>query len=387
MTNENELFDDIVLTEEKKQQEKKEPIINKVYQNHIFNINEYRGETLINLVLDDKNKTVQTYTTTTLNVYDDKNLKHFKNKIEFQRETDEFKRSKFVYPYNEYQTYIQNNKLKPIRFVLPSKNSYNKSLLTSDSDKKSFINNDFNLLHDKLSCNINKIWNDCDVFSQQFKDILQSYFYGKIYQHRNLSDEQIIENSKIVLFTVRGKAFLPAWNDALIKLQETFYNFGANKLDENGKKNYIEYLKSLFNRTDGVSKDKFIKLFFSKVSENKNSKKKLANDNDCTISHINPNINQINLESKIINEDDFYFTRKIKEGDEWVDSKEKMTLDLSNIIILDSIYDEESKKYNIIKFDSTTFDSDWYKMKIAESERLIKEYRYNDSDINITDVI
>jgi hypothetical protein len=305
MIDENEIFSDIILVEEKRTQEKKEAIINKVYQYHTFNINEYRGESLINLVLDDKNKTVQTYTTSTLTVYDDKNLKHFKNKTEFQKERDEFKRSKFIYPYSDYKPYIQENKLKPIRFVLPSKNSYHKSLLTSD--RKSFINNEFNVLHNKLSDNINKIWNECDVFSQYFKDILESFFYGKIYQHKNLSNEQIIENSKIVLFSIRGKAFLPAWNEALTTLQEKFYNFGADELDEDGKKNYIEYLKSLFNRTEGTSKDKFIKLFFSKVSENPKSKKTLANDNDCIISHINPSINQINLESRFINEDDFYF--------------------------------------------------------------------------------
>jgi hypothetical protein len=373
------LFDDLEIDEERSSRPK-EIIINKVYQPHHLNINNMRGEYIINPILDDKNKTIKKYTTSTLVVYDDENLKHFKDKSAFMEEQDEYLRTKFVHQFSEYSKYIKEEKIKPVRFMLPSKDSYNTSLL---KDGKSFINQEHNDLHNKLSSNIRTLWTECDVFSQYFNNVINSYFYGKIYRYKNLDGEITIENSKIVLFEVRGKALPNEWSQRVRELKLSFKDLDTNDIDT---KSYLEYNKELFNRKLNTPKSKLIELYFAKVSETHGSSKVNKKDNECKITHRTLK-NPPKQESGTLIESDFMYEVRENINGEWVARPERMNIDLSQIITLDSVYDEESKRFNNIKFDNTRFDSDWYKLKIAESDRIINKYKSNSSNTNIDDVI
>lgn len=376
---ENELFDDLEIAEERTSKPK-EAIINKVYQYHKLTIGNMRGEYVINPILDDKYKTIKKYNTSSLLVYDDENLKHFKDKKAFQSEEDEYVRTKYIHQYSDYRKHIKEEKVKSIRFTLPSKDSYDKSLL---KDYKTFKEQNHNDLHLQLASNIRTIWNECDVFSQYFKDVINSYFYGKIYKYTNLEGETTIENSKIVLFESKGKALPAEWNQRFNELKLEFKDLDSNEID---KQSHINYLKELFSRKLDTPKSKLLQLWFSKVHEYPKSVKVNKNDNECIITH--RSLKQPpKSESGTLIESDFMYDIREKVDGEWVTKQERMNLDLGQVVLLDSIYDEESNRPNTIKFDNTIFDSDWYKLKIAESDRLIKKYKSNSNDTDINDVI
>lgn len=376
---ENELFDDLEIAEERTSKPK-ESIINKVYQYHQLTINNMRGEYVINPILDDRNKTIKKYNTSSLIVYDDENLKHFKDKKAFQEEQDEYLRTKYVHQYSDYAKHIKEEKVKSTRFTLPSKDSYDKSLLKED---KTFKEQEHNDLHAQLAANIRTLWNECDVFSQYFKDVINSYFYGKIYKYTNLDGETTIENSKIVLFESKGKALPAEWTQRFNELKTEFKDLDSNEID---KESYINYLKELFSKKLDTPKSKLLQLWFSKVSEYPKSTKNNKNDNECIITH--RSLKQPpKSESGTLLESDFMYDVKEKVDGEWVTKQERMSLDLSQVVLLDSVYDEESNRNITVKFDNTRFDSDWYKLKIAESDRLIKKYKSNSSDTDLNEII
>lgn len=377
-----ELFDDLDIAEEKSSSgAKKEEIIDKVYQYSRITVNDKRGSYFINPVLDDKNKTVKKYNITSLVVYDDDNLKHFKDRDAFQKETSEYMRTKYVYTYSEYSKHIKDNNVASIRFTLPSIDSYDKTLLSKDG--RSFLDSTHNELHSKLASNIKELWNNCDVFSQYFGSTVYTYFYGKIYKYSNLKDESLIENSKIVLFETKGKALPLEWTNSFHGLKDKFKDVDTGEID---KQAYTSYLKDLFSKELNKPKSKLIQMWFSKVSEHPKPTKNNANDNECNITHRDLNQPSVKPGGTLL-ESDFYYEAREKVGEEWVSKQERMELDLSNVVTLDYVKDGDTNRYTSVKFNSNLFDVDWYKIKIAESERLIKKYKINPTDTNIDDII